>query len=308
MLSYFKNLIIIFSLILFTAGCVHKFEVHAPSKQPAPRKIENVEVALVLGGGGAKAIAQLGAIEVLEKNGIPVDLIVGTSAGSLIGAMYADNPNYLAIRKKLDPLKKWDLIDLSFPAPFKSVAKGSYLQKFIHDNLRSKNIEDLPIPFIAVATSMNTNKAYLFRAGPIAPAVYASSALPMAFAPIKLYDNILFDGGAAAPVPVGIARQFKPKMVIAIDISARPDNDMPSNALTITYKALCISYYELSRMQAATADIDIHPNLSGFGMFEDNRKEELYNLGKQAAQAKIKDILKMMKKRGIKQKLPNTVP
>jgi NTE family protein len=296
-----KHFIIIFYIILLS-GCVHRFEVQVPNKQPPAPKIENVKVALVLGGGGAKAIAQLGAIEVLVNNGVPIDLIVGTSAGSLIGAMYADNPDYKAIHKKIMRLTKWDLIDLTFPAPFQAVAKGYHLQKFIYENLHSKNIEDLQIPFIAVATSLNTNKTYLLKAGPIAPAVYASSAIPITFAPIRLYDQTLIDGGASDPVPVSVAKKYNPKMVIAIDISSTPDNILPSNALEITYKALCISYYELARLQSKAADVDIHPDLTKYGLFDDNHKEEMYQLGKKAANAKLKDILAFMKKHGIKQR------
>ena len=297
-----KSFIVIVAYITLLSSCVHRFEVQVPAKQPPAPKIENIEVALVLGGGGAKAIAQLGAIEVLARNGIPIDLVVGTSAGSLIGAMYADNPDYKAIHKKIISLTKWDLVDLTFPAPFKSIGKGYYLQKFIYDNLCSKNIEDLQIPFIAVATSLNNNKTYLLKAGPIAPAVYASSAIPMTFAPIKLYDHTLIDGGVSDPVPVSVARKYKPKMVIAIDISSPPDESLPNSALAITYKALCISYYELARIQSKTADIDIHPDLAKYGMFDDNHKEEMYQLGKKAATAKLKDILAFMKKHGIKQK------
>jgi NTE family protein len=300
-----KNIIILI-LIASLSSCAHRFELKTPDKQPPARKIENVEVALVLGGGGAKAIAQLGAIEVLARNGVPIDLIVGTSAGSLMGAMYADNPDYIAIHEKIKPLTKWDLIDLTFPAPFRSVGKGYHLQKYIYDNLHSKNIEDLQIPFIAVATSLNTNKTYLLKAGPIAPAVYASSALPVTFAPIKLYGETLIDGGASDPVPVSIARKYKPKMVIAIDISSQPDTVLPDNAFKITYKALCISYYEFARMQSKTADIDIHPNLSKYGVFDDEHKEELYQLGKKAANDKLKDILAFMKKHGIKQRKART--
>ena len=104
-----KSFIVIVAYITLLSSCVHRFEVQVPAKQPPAPKIENIEVALVLGGGGAKAIAQLGAIEVLARNGIPIDLVVGTSAGSLIGAMYADNPDYKAIHKKIISLTKWML-------------------------------------------------------------------------------------------------------------------------------------------------------------------------------------------------------
>ena len=296
-------------LVLFiTASCTTvkpRPGLVIPADIPPSAKIENVNVALVLGGGGSRGIAHVGVIEVLQENSIPIDLIVGSSAGSAVGAIYADNKDISKTKSILFGAKRNELLDFSFleltrmfHSPTTPVVGQAY-ENFIFDNLKARQFSELKIPLAVVTVDSQTGEKFIITSGPIAPAVRASSAIPPVIAPVNLYHKSLFDGGVIEPVPVKTAKQYNPKIIIAVDISNLPEKSKPKNILDLTYKALWLSYYELSRMQSSMADVDIHPDLSGFGTFEDHRKEELYQHGRQAALKALPEIkakLKKMKK------------
>lgn len=299
-----------FFIFNFLTGCQQKIHpiIMVPDVQPEPKAIRNIDVALVLGAGGSRSLAHLGVIEVLEENHIPINLIVGSSAGSLIGVLYADTLNAQKLKEKVLFLKRDDLIDLSFrgfvgtPLTLTGPIPGLRLQKFLVDNLSAKKFEDLKIPVIAVATNMDTNCIELIQAGPIAPAINASSALPPFFAPVSLYGHTLVDGGVIAPVPVQIAKSFHPKIVIAVDIGTPPPFHTLGNAFELLNRALHISFYELSLMQSKLADVVIHPDMIGYGTFDDNFNFAMYEAGRVAAFKALPLIKKKLKSHAIKGK------
>lgn len=293
--------------LLLQTGCatIQRPKIYIPKTAPTPRPIKNIDVALVLGAGGSRGLAHLGVIEVLEREGVPINLIVGSSAGSLVGALYADCPNSAEVKQKVIRLKKKDLLDLSVGALFQALVRltgpiqGHALEKFVVERLEADWFEELKIPMIAVATDVDNNHITLLRSGPIAPAVHASSALPPFFCPVRLYRKTLIDGGVIAPVPVQVAKLFSPKLIIAVDISTPPSRARLSNALELVYRSMHISFYELSRMQSTKADITIHPMLMGYGTFEDQYNIQLYEKGKEAAEDAIESIKEELKARGI---------
>lgn len=301
--------------MLVLAGCATKPpNIEIPLEEPIPQDPKGrIQVALVLGAGGSRALAHLGVIEVLEEEGIPIDLIVGSSAGSLVGALYADQPNACLIKEKIIKLKKSDLLDPSLSCLLKSPVsltgpiQGNALENFLIKELQAKNFEDLKIPLVAVATNVDNNQSVALRSGPIAPAVHASSALPPVFSPVILYNQTLVDGGVIAPVPVQVARSFNPKLVIAVDISTPPSREPLSTAFHLLYRSLHITFYELSRMQSKGADIFIHPNMEGYGTFDDENNAQLYEKGRATARAAIQDIKKALLRRGIKCRRTKTV-
>ncbi|MBA8666548.1 patatin-like phospholipase family protein [Holosporaceae bacterium 'Namur'] len=305
MKKFFKCFILL--LVLLPSACTQtKLFVQAPKEPPYTPPLKNVNVALVLGGGGSKGIAHLGVLKVFEENNIPIDLIVGCSVGSAVGALYADNPNAEEIKNKLINIKREELLDpsigdsLQMLVTLKGPIRGYYYQKFLAKNLNTKNIESLKIPFVAVTTDIGTNNLFAIRTGPIVPAVHASSAIPPLFTPVRIYGRTLVDGGVKAPVPVKVAKQYGSKIIIAVDISAPPPKDELGNMLDLTYRAFWIFYYELSRLQAKKADIEIHPNMDGYGTFDDGSKnEELYQAGMDAANKSICDIKRKLEELGI---------
>ncbi|MCT4635444.1 MAG: patatin-like phospholipase family protein [Rickettsiales bacterium] len=266
--------------------------------------MKNPKIALVLGGGGSKGFAHIGVIEVLEENNIPIEFIIGSSAGSTVGAFYADNKNIEQTKQILLKAKKSDLLDHSYIDYIKmfyslsTPIKGQAYENFIFDNMRAKYFSDLKVPLAVVTTDIKTGEKFVIKDGPIAPAIRASSAIPLVIEPVKLYGKTLVDGGVIEPVPVPTAKSFHSQLIIAINISNSPPNDPPYNSIELGYRASWLSYYTLAKTQAELAHINIHPNLSGFGILEDHRKEELYQLGRQAALdalPQIKDKVKNLK-------------
>lgn len=293
------RLLIVSLTILMATGCGYKphAQIKVPDMPPPVTKpIKDVRVALVLSSGGFRGSAHIGVIEVLEENNIPIDLIVGCSAGSFVGAFYADNPNAKELKNKLIHANYNTLIDTSIictlKAPFCPTGpiRGRALQDFMLSKLRSRNFEELKIPLIVATTSIIDNKLEPLQTGPIIPAVHASMALPPYFAPVNVYENSLVDGGVLAPIPVALAKQYSPKLIIAVDICKRPSRVEPTNAFQITGRVIDMSFYELAQRQASNADIVIRPDIIGFGPFDDEEVEEFYEAGRRAALQQIEQI------------------
>lgn len=290
LLKQILNLSVI--LILFCSGCAtHPAPdfILLPDKLPPAPPLTNIRVALVLSGGGARALAHVGVLEVLEKHGIPIDLIVGSSSGSVIGAMYADDPNAQRLKQKIITLKRSDLLDLNWTASVKmlwrltGLVEGNALRRFAQDNISARHFDALHIPLAVVTTDLHRGKTFVIRSGPLAPALQASSAVPMVFTPVRMYGRTLVDGGVASPMPVEVAQSFKPKLVIAVDIGTSPDYGKVKNGYQLAMRSLHISYFTLANWQAQQADIVIHPAIDEYDMFADYANNDLYQAGKVAA-------------------------
>lgn len=271
-------------------------------QEPAPIR-KDIRVALVLGGGGARAIAQLGVIEVLEKNNIPIDLIVGTSGGSVIGALYADNPNISKVKEIGIKFKKNDVVTISLRNAIEGTRSlrggvdGRAGEKFLEQNLISKEFKELKIPFIAVATDIITGKTVGLRSGKIAPAVRASCSIPGLFSPVEMYGMILVDGGVTAPLAVDIAKKYNPKLIIAVDVSLPLREENVKNMFELVHRSANLSYSALNELNGREADILIKPHLEDVGLFDDHRNEEIFLKGKQAAEEVIEKIIVIAKKK-----------
>lgn len=289
----FFSLCSLFFLILLT-GCHHSQYSYLECLPcpPKPRPIKNVEVAVALGTGGFRGVAHLGVLEVLEKEGVPIDLVVGSSAGSMVGAFYCDNPNMANLKHKCLAFKKSDVFGL-FKSP------GCSIEEFMDKQLRAKTFEQLKIPLVAVATNLKTNQMTLLRSGPIAPAIHASSALPHICAPVCLYSQVLTDGGVLQPVPVRAARMFNPKMVIAVNTTPQAETTPLKGKHKILFRAIEVSFFEYAKLQSCEADVDIHPDLFGYGTFDDKCNHEAYEAGKRAALEALPYIREEMKRRNI---------
>lgn len=300
-----KSIILLF-LIFTLNSCqtrfVKSFNNLRFTSQPEP-VIENVSVALVLSGGGSRSIAQIGVIEVLEENNIPIDLIVGTSGGSIIGALYADKPDANNLKKVGLSFKRSDLAEISFEDAIEGTRSlrggldGSVGEKFLDQNLSAKYFNELKIPFIAVATDVSEGKTVILKRGKISPAVRASCAIPGLFSPVELYGMLLVDGGVTAPLPIEVAKTYNPELIIAIDVSSPVEKDNVTNMFDLVSRTANISYNVLIDLQGKQADILIKPDLKGAGLFDDHLNEELYLLGRAEALSKIGEIKLYLQKK-----------
>lgn len=270
-----------YSLRTFPEECV-EIPCFSPKKP--------VQLALVLGGGGSKGLAHLGAIQELEKAGIRPDLIIGCSAGAMAGALYADQPDLDFAIGSLIPLKKRDVLDYSYMNPIFGFVNGDLLHNLMKRLLQVTIFEDLKIPLIVVATDLFTGDVIEISSGDIASAVRASCAFPGVFKPVSLYGRFCIDGGASCPIPVNIAKKYGAKMVIAIDLSEKLSKEQPRHLLEVTKRSLEIAYRKFIEQSLDQADIAIRMNFDEIGIFNDDQNEWLYEQGQIVIRNHIPEI------------------
>lgn len=257
---------------------------------PAFEPKQPIRIALVLGGGGSKGLAILGAMQELEAAGIRPDLIVGCSAGAIAGAMYADEHQLDKAEKVFLPLKRADLLDFSFLKPLMGLADGKRLQNFVQKTLHSKTFEELKTPLILVATDLMTGDTIELSHGDIAPAVRASCAFPGVFKPVPLYGRYLVDGGVSCPIPVSIAKKYGAEIVIAIDVSGKLTQNSPTNLVGISRRSLEIAYRQFIQQSLTQADIVIQMEFEDSGTFSDHLNERLYQAGREMARKQLPEV------------------
>jgi len=272
-----------------------------PSKSPK-------KVGLALSGGAARGLAHVGVVSVLHKEGIPIDMIAGTSAGAIIGAVYALDRDIERMRRHaLDPSwkKRAPMIDPSFPKT--GFIKGKKIEKLLESILGGNiNFEDLQIPFACVATDIQTGEEIIINSGSVSEAIRASISLPGIFTLIKHEGRYLVDGGLTTPVPVEVVRQMGADFIIAVnvnpDVSGRIGKSdiqprkaqKPPNIFQVLIQSVYITTYSLARNSLENADIVIEPDTADISAGEFRRTPELITLGEQAASQSIPEIKKKL--------------
>ncbi|WP_034294224.1 patatin-like phospholipase family protein [Herbaspirillum sp. RV1423] len=233
-----------------------------PIAAPA-RPQQKPRIALVLGGGAARGFAHVGVIKALESQGIFPDIVVGTSAGSLVGALYAAGNNGFALQKLALDMDEATISDWSVPffAKVSGVLKGEGVQSYVNRSVNNLPIEKFKLPFGAVATDLKTGQPILFRRGNAGVAVRASSAVPGVFQSVKIGDHYYVDGGLVAPVPVHFAREMGADFVIAVNISAQPEAQASSSSVDVMLQTFAIMGQSINYYELKDADIVIQPGL-----------------------------------------------
>lgn len=277
-------------------GCQTRYwHLHEPPPIPCCNYSDKpICVALVLGGGGARGLAHLGVIEVLEEEGIPIDYIVGCSAGSLIGALYAHHPSAGDLKRSLMALKAKHLLKANFLNFRFGFLHGNGIRCFVQKHLGYRCFEDLKIPFTSVATDLRTGELVCFNKGLVLPTIHASCAVPLYFTPVQLYGRTLVDGGVVDPVPVRVARESNPEIVIAVDVSGTLSKTRPSHLLGVAARGMEIMYIEHIKNCAKDADVLIRPQLDDFGFFEEGSNQQIYQAGRRAAKEMLPKIRELM--------------
>ncbi len=226
--------------------------VEAPPAKPV--------IALVLGGGAAKGFAHIGVIKALEAQGIVPDIVVGTSAGSVVGAMYAAGKSGFELQTLAITLDESQVSDWSLPD--RGVLKGDALAAFINKAIGNLQIEKLPKRFGAVATDLASGEPIVFRSGDTGTAVRASSSVPGIFQPVAIRGREYVDGGLVSPVPVRFAREMGATFVIAVDISNKPQMGKTKSSLDVLLQTFAIMGQSLNRSELPLADVVIRPDIS----------------------------------------------
>lgn len=277
------------ALGLAACGGLPQKSAEAPVRPLAARK---PRIALALGGGAARGFAHIGVIKALETSGIVPDFVVGTSAGSVVGALYAAGHGpfelqRLAIQLDESAITDWSLFD-------RGVIKGEALERFINTHVGNKPIEGLKRRFAAVATDLQSGEPIVFQRGNTGTAVRASASIPGVFPPVAVSGREYVDGGLVAPIPVREARSLGADIVIAVDISGRQSGKKNQGTADVLLDTISIMGGALGKVELAGADVIIRPELRGVPATNFQQRHEAILAGEQAgfsAVARIKDAL-----------------
>ncbi|MBQ1493800.1 MAG: patatin-like phospholipase family protein [Acinetobacter sp.] len=286
--------------MMFVAGCqttsqlrpvVEDAQVQIMSQPFAAIKKQQKRpvIALVLGSGGARGYAHIGVIEVLEQQGIRPDLIVGTSAGSIVGSIYASGKSAAELRDIALKLKANDVRDVN--VSLKGFFDGKKVEDYVNQQVLNTPLQKLKIPMYVVATELKNGTKTVFNYGNTGQAVRASTSIPSMFVPTKIRNVEYVDGGLVSPVPVEVARELGADIVIAVDILAQPIHTETTNVWGLFNQNINIMQGRLAEEELKDADVVIQPDLREKAhIFDVKGREMTMQAGIDAAQAKLADI------------------
>ena len=285
-------------LLLALLGACASGEPVRPAPPPAPAPIADIadpappppplRIGLALGGGAAKGFAHIGAIKMLEANGIRADVVAGTSAGSVVGALYAGGMDVFTLQERAVALDESTLRDVRLF--FGGLVQGQALQDYVNRELGGRTIERLGKPFAAVATRLDTGDRVVFVRGNTGQAVRASSSVPGVFEPARIGAYSYVDGGVVSPVPVDAVRQLGADIVIAVDISSKASGTTPTALAGIVGQSIAIMGQTLGRQELARADVVIRPQVNEIGPSSFEQRHAAILEGERAALAALPQI------------------
>lgn len=256
---------------------------------PPVKPTREPTVALVLGGGGAKGFAHIGVIKVLESHGIRPKLVVGTSAGSFVGGLYASGLTPFALQQLALNLEESDVRDLTLSR--QGFLIGQKLQDYVNTQVNQQPIQNFPIRFAAVATEADTGRKVVFTRGNAGQAIRASCSIPNVFVPATIAGKSYVDGGLVSPIPIETARDLGADVVIAVDISARPTAGQTRSAWALLDQTINIMGQQAINRELPLADVVIKPMVLGVGTLDLESKHKSLLEGERAAQAKLPAIV-----------------
>ncbi len=259
-------------------------------RRPVAEGQKPPRVGLVLGGGAARGFAHVGVIRVLEREKIPIDLIVGTSVGSLVGAIYADKKNSFELEWIAFSLEEKDLFDYTFISPTQGFVRGERIEDFVLNKLSARELQQLKVPLSVVATDIQNGEMVVLQTGSVARAIRASSAIPGIFIPVRYQGKLLVDGGVLNSVPVDVARKMGADVVIAVDLGGGRKAAQVNNIFDAIVQSLHLMAIEGTEARLREADVVIQPQVSHIGLIDFSKKKELLTLGIQAAEQALPRI------------------
>ncbi len=250
---------------------------------PLPR------IGLALGGGAAKGFAHVGVIKVLEAAGLTPTVVAGTSAGSVVGALYASGLSGFALQEQSFALDEERIKDLTLFG-VGGVIKGDKLQAYVNELIKNKPLEQMSKPFAAVATDLDSGERVIFTRGNAGQAVRASCSVPGVFQPALIGGKRYVDGGLVSPVPVDAARQIGADLVIAVDISSKAKDGKAAGMLSNLNQTITIMGQKLGEQEMTRAEVVIRPRVGQIGATDLDQKHVAVLEGEKAAQAALPQI------------------
>ena len=284
-------------LVLLLAACatspvVEPETTPEPIVEVAPPVIEVPTLALVLGGGAGKGFAHVGVIKALEAHGIIPDMVVGTSAGSVVAALYASGYDGFELQRISLSMDEGTVRD--WVLPNRGFIRGDALQNFINEAVQSRTIQALNRKLAVVATDLQTGQRMVFQSGNTGLAVRASSSVPGIFRPVKIGTREYVDGGLVSPVPVRTARELGADIVIAVNISDIPQQSKVSDTVGILLQTFTIMGHVIASQELREADIVISPNISELKSTNFDSRNYAIIEGEKAGLAAVPEIIDMI--------------
>jgi len=280
------------ALVLALAGCATApppATGQPPTPPPTATKVAP-RVGLALGGGAARGFAHVGVIQVLEEAGIKPDVVVGTSAGSLVAALYASGRNAQQLQQVAMNMDEAAFADWTLPIFSRGVLRGEALARYVNTQVNNRLIENMALPLGIVATDLKTGQGVLFQRGDTGTAVRASSAVPAVFLPVKIGSQEFVDGGLVSPVPVRYARQMGAEVVIAVDISSAPEGNPFGDTLQVLLQTFAIMGKSINSWELKDADVVVRPALAGMASGDFTGKRRAIDAGRAAMQALLPQL------------------
>lgn len=253
-----------------------------------PVAAPKIKVGIALGGGAAKGFAHIGVIKMLEANGIQPVVVSGTSAGSVVGALYASGMDAFQMQQTAFALDEAKIRDVRLFSG--GLVQGQALQDYVNEQVGKRPIEKMKKPLAVVATQLETGNRTVFTRGNTGQAVRASSSIPGVFEPVTIGKATYVDGGVVSPVPVDAARQLGAEFVIAVDISSKAPGTRPGSMLGIVNQSISIMGQKLGEQELARADIVIRPKVNEIGAADFAQKNNAILEGERAALAMLPQI------------------
>ncbi len=250
------------------------------------------KVGLALGSGGARGFAHLGVIKVLKDEGIPIDLIAGSSMGALVASFYGAGLDVERLYKLSRVFKRKYYLD--FTVPKMGFIAGKRVKELIRIFTHGKKIEELDIPIGIVATDLMSGEKVVFKSGPVAEAVRASIAIPGIFVPEKLDGRLFVDGGVVDRIPVSVAKEMGADIVIAVDVSSVKINEEVTSIFDVIMQSIDIMQMELVANREVASDVMLRPPVEMFNSKAFTNIEEIIAIGEEEAKKHIDKIKKCM--------------
>lgn len=252
------------------------------------------KTALVLGGGSARGLAHIGALKVLMRHKIPVDFVVGTSIGALIGAVYCLGIPLKDIEERALKLTWWQLAD--FVISKIGFLEGRILERIINESIQDKGFEDLKQPLAVVATDIENGEEVVLTSGDLSRVIRASCSVPGIFIPVRIDNRLLVDGGLKSSVPSGVARRMGAKFIIAVDVGYCVRKGRVSNIFQVLFQSMQIVGNELNKLQSRQAEAVIKVHLQDdIDQMAFDKSRQIIAAGETAAEEAIPSLLAQMK-------------
>jgi NTE family protein len=242
----------------------------------------------------------VGVIAVLEQHGLRPDLVVGTSAGSLVAALYASGKNATELEAAALAMEEATLTDWTLPFANRGMLRGTALAKYVNTHVQGRTIERMPLPLGIVATDLANGEGVLFQRGDTGTAVRASSAVPGVFQPVEIAGREYVDGGLVAPVPVRYAQQMGAELVVAVDISSAPEGNAATDSFKVLLQTFAIMGQTINRHELASAHVVVRPPLKGVGSAAFGERQRSIAAGREAMLAALPALRRQMVQRAVR--------